>query len=171
MSAPPCTTPTPPRITPTSTPPYATPTSSAIRVEFFDCIREEANSTANTDDDKEEDVLLIRPFATKVLRLVQPSLEFSDSPLPPVNTDMATNMFRSQEFSEHSSQNTTQTYRDQVHWSLFAMATDKVEVQLKVKQQEEVPGHKVCMPLPSCLCTPPLLSVYPSPPVCVPLPS
>jgi autophagy-related protein 2 len=113
------------------------------KVEFFDCIREEANSTANTDDDKEEDVLLIRPFATKVLRLVQPSLEFSDSPLPPVNTDMATNMFRSQEFSEHSSQNTTQTYRDQVHWSLFAMATDKVEVQLKVKQQEEVPGHKI----------------------------
>ena len=109
------------------------------RVEFFDSIREEPNSTSTTGNEKEQDVFMIRPFATKILRLVHPSLEFSDSPCPPVSADLATSMFKSGEHTHLLKP----PQRDCANWSLFAMATGQVEVKLKVKQQDEVPGKKV----------------------------
>ena len=119
------------------------------RIEFYDAITEEEAPPAEGADLQGQGAAWSqhRPFATKILHLIDPVVEFAQSHYHMANSEDLTSHFQGitatpvQPFSFPH-----ETAPARRRWSPFAMATGEVEVKLKVKQQDDFAGHKVSRP-------------------------
>ena len=123
-----------------------------FRIEFYDAITEE-------DEEEEAEAPAEgsevhgqgqhawnqhRPFATKILHLIDPLVEFAQRHYHLASSEDLTTRFQGIAATPvlpfHLRHEMAPAHR---RWSPFAMATGEVEVKLKVKQQDAVGGHKV----------------------------
>ena len=118
------------------------------RIEFYDAItEEEAPSSDGAELQGQGAWSQHRPFATKILHLIDPLVEFAQNHYCMANSEELTTHFQGitatpvQPF--HFQNKMAPAHRQ---WSPFAMATGEVEVKLKVKQQDDFAGHKVSWP-------------------------
>ena len=129
------------------------------RIEFYDAITEEEAPPAEGAELQGQGAWSQhRPFATKILHLIDPVAEFAQSHYHMANSEDLTSHFQGTMQPISFPHEVAPAHR---RWSPFAMATGEVEVKLKVKQQDEFAGHKVSRPASllclSCACHVPVM--------------